>query len=125
MESIDAILIALPPRPPRTALEPYAAVIVELVNRGWSYRDIAKLLGDRFNLATSRSSVHRLVKRQNSFRQTVSPMPSGSQNQRAEDPNIVATRDPADTTAEPFRFDADEPLRLPESNRRPNASRGK
>ena len=43
-DDLQAILDRLPPKPPRSKLEPYAELIQELRKRGRSYRDIAGIL---------------------------------------------------------------------------------
>ncbi len=55
------ILDALPPKPPRSRLEPYAELIRELRNRRRTYREIAKVLNDHYRLNTSASTIHGFV----------------------------------------------------------------
>ncbi len=52
------ILDSLPPKRPRSRLEPYAELIEELRQRGTTYRKIAAILTERCQLQTSASTVH-------------------------------------------------------------------
>jgi IS30 family transposase len=61
-ERFQAILDNLPPKPPRSRLEPYWDLIRELRRRGRTYRDIAQLLAEKFEVAVSPSTVHDFVR---------------------------------------------------------------
>lgn len=56
------ILDALPPKPPRSRLEPYAELIFELHRRGRTYREIARILSEQCSFQTSRSTVNDFVR---------------------------------------------------------------
>jgi IS30 family transposase len=45
--TLQAILDSLPPKAPRSRLEPYTALITELRRRGWSYADVARVLEEK------------------------------------------------------------------------------
>ncbi len=57
------ILNEHPPRRSRSRLEPYAELILELRNRGRSFREIAELLGEKFDVAVTAAGVHHFVRR--------------------------------------------------------------
>jgi hypothetical protein len=61
-EIFRAILDALPPKPSRSRLEPYAELIFELHRRGRTYREIARILTTQCNFQTSRSTVNDFVR---------------------------------------------------------------
>ena len=56
------ILDSLPPKPPRSRLEPYAELINELRHRGTTYRNTAKILAEECQLEVSASTVHDFVR---------------------------------------------------------------
>ncbi len=60
-EKFRAILDALPPKPPRSRLEPYRELIRELRNRGRTYREIAQVLEEHCRLSVAPSTVHGFV----------------------------------------------------------------
>ena len=60
---LSHFLDSLPPRPPRSRLEPFAALIDELRRRGWTYRQLARLLAEKCQLHTSASNIHHFVTR--------------------------------------------------------------
>jgi hypothetical protein len=41
---------ASPGKPPRSRLEPYRELIEELRRRGWTYRDIAHILAEKWQV---------------------------------------------------------------------------
>lgn len=61
-ETFQAILDSLPPKPPRSKLEPYAELIHELRRRGRSYREIAAILGERCGVRVGIHTVHNFVR---------------------------------------------------------------
>src|SRR5579864_9456177 len=56
------ILDSLPPKRPRSRLEPYAELIAELRQRGTTHRKIAAILTERCQLQTSASTVHDFLR---------------------------------------------------------------
>ena len=60
-DEFQAILDGLPPKPPRSRLEPYAELILEMRHRGRSYREIASVLNQHYDLGTAASTVHGFV----------------------------------------------------------------
>jgi IS30 family transposase len=61
-KQLEDILNSLPPRAPRSRLEPYADLIDEMRRRSWTFRDIARVLGEKCNVEVSPSNVHHFVK---------------------------------------------------------------
>jgi hypothetical protein len=56
------ILESLPPKPPRSKLEPHRELIRELRRKGRTYREVARLFNDRFGLYVAPSTLHSFVK---------------------------------------------------------------
>src|ERR1022692_35631 len=61
-DDIQAILDRLPPKPPRSKLEPYAELIQELRLRGRSYRDIASILTACCGVSAGAHTVYSFVR---------------------------------------------------------------
>jgi hypothetical protein len=67
-----AILESLPPKVPRSRLEPYRELIREMRRRGRTYREIAQVLDERCQVQVAASTVHEFVRR----RSRPKPVPS-------------------------------------------------
>ena len=52
----------LPPKPPRSKLEPHRDLIRELRRKGQTYRDVARLFQEWLGLYVAPSTLHSLVK---------------------------------------------------------------
>jgi hypothetical protein len=52
----------LPPKPPRSKLEPHRDLIRELRRKGQTYRDVARLFQERLGLCVAPSTLHSFVK---------------------------------------------------------------
>ena len=52
----------LPPKPPRSKLEPHRDLIRELRRKGQTYRDVARLFQERLGLYVAPSTLHSFVK---------------------------------------------------------------
>jgi IS30 family transposase len=63
--TFQAILDSLPPKEPRSKLEPYAELILELRRRERSYREIASILTDRCGVKTGAHTVYSFVRVRN------------------------------------------------------------
>ena len=128
-DRFEDILDTLPDKRPRSCLEPYGKLIDELRRRGRTYRDIAHILAERFQLRVWASTVQRFVRIQlrarrkpQERRMPESPSPrkviSGGAAQVSADEvrqRIEALKRrpvPTDTTPERFHYDPTEPLRL-------------
>ena len=60
-ERFQAILDSLPPKPPRSRLEPYWELIREMRRRGRTYREIAQVLSDKCQVVVATSTIHDFV----------------------------------------------------------------
>ena len=136
---LSEILDRLPPKPPRSRLDPHAALIEELRRRGRTYREIARVLAEDCQVQTSPSNIYYFVRlREREARQAkvqeakqdqagsfgsskVASSRRTVRNTVAEGnpPNDVAQRIAAfkqrkvpEPTSVGFHFDPDEPLRL-------------
>lgn len=61
-ERFQAILDSLPPKLPRSRLEPYSELIRELRRRGRTYREIAQVLAEKCQVGVVPSTVHDFVR---------------------------------------------------------------
>ncbi len=61
-KKLKHVLDSLPPKPPRSRLEPYTDLIVEMRRRNWPYRAIARVLGEKCHVRASPSNVHHFLK---------------------------------------------------------------
>lgn len=100
-QDFEEILANLPAKRARSRLEPYAALINELRDRGWGYRDIVRVLAEKCDVQTSVSNLHHFV-RQHSSRQTL-------EARWSIQPKTPAT---PDSEEQFFEFDAEKPLKL-------------
>ncbi len=60
--TLQAILDSLPPKVPRSRLEPYRELIREMRRRGRTYREIAQVLAERCEVTVAPSTVHDFVR---------------------------------------------------------------
>jgi hypothetical protein len=130
-ERFQAILDNLPPKPPRSRLEPYWELIRELRRRGRTYRDIAQLLAEKFEVAVSPSTVHDFVRVRTRPRQRsqqvelpavempaseTATVPDGANEATAdvkERIEAIRRRPPPETTSKRrFEYDESAPLKL-------------
>src|ERR1700721_1705433 len=138
-DKVNEILDRLPPKPPRSRLDPHAALIEELRRRGRTYREIARVLAEDCQVQTSPSNIYYFVRlrareaKQAKARQAKQDQtgPLGSSKvasaqttvrntaAKANVPNDFAQRIAAlkqrkvpQPTSVGFYFDPDEPLRL-------------
>ena len=80
-EKFQIILSSLPQKAPRSRLEPYRELIDELRERGRTYQEIAQILTEKCQVATSRSAVNdfvRVRKRRKSKQPTARPQESNN-----------------------------------------------
>jgi hypothetical protein len=61
-DKFQDILDSLPKKPPRSRLEPYRELIVELRRRGRTYRDIARILAEKCKIQMAASTIHDFVR---------------------------------------------------------------
>ncbi len=65
------ILDGLPPKPPRSRLEPYRVLIEKLRRRRRTYREIACILAEKCDVRVSLSALHDFVRRRSLERLSV------------------------------------------------------
>jgi len=130
------ILDSLPPKQPRSRLEPYAELIEKLRQRGTTYRTIAAILTERCQLHSSASTVHDFLRVRTPMktpakrgRTAVSRMRDATRRaprlSRAQG-NVQPPEDvqrriaalkmrsaPAKPKSKEFQYDPEEPLHLP------------
>ena len=61
-DTFQDILDSLPARPSRSRLEPYGGLIEELLRRGRTYREVARILAEKCQLQVSISTIHDFVR---------------------------------------------------------------
>ena len=123
------ILEELPNRGARSSLDPLRELILEMRRRGYSYREISRLLAERCDLKISHAAIHNFVRRQSRTPDTESSSdrPHGvTKRERESGGNAIDRRDvrariaalkgritPSASTEETeYRFDPDQPLRM-------------
>ena len=85
---IEALLHGLPARAARSGLEPYRKLVLEMRQRNFSYRQIAKLLADRCGFEISHSAIHDFVRKHG-------PTPPLAEASGAEEPACLNTSSPS------------------------------
>lgn len=140
-DNFEDVLDSLPEKPPRSRLEPYCELIVELRRRKRTYREILDVLAEKCNLRVSISTLHDFVReRAKEARRAEKVLRTTMREKRDQNQGVVSPRAktpklrhdqpsddeirrriaalkqrpkpiPADTTKE-FEYDPDEPLRL-------------
>jgi hypothetical protein len=142
MHHFEEILRNLPQKPDRSRLDPYGGLIEELLDSGWTYRAVARILVDKCNLHASISTIHHFMrrrakaKRNSSKRHRTAPCsdPEASLTARTEEEGNSTTETktvdgsiyqriaalkqqrpaPIQNTDKLFHYDPDKPLRLPQ-----------
>jgi len=137
-DSLKDILESLPQKPPRSRMEPYRELIDELRRVGRTYREISAILAEKCELRVTASAVHDFVRRRrkagqreerSEWKLPTANRPASTKAARSGilDMSMVGQRIAAlkQKGAEPrtlpvgFAFDADEPLRLMQSDEKP------
>jgi hypothetical protein len=134
------VLDSLPPKSPRSRLEPYGDLIHKLRRRGRTYREIVDILAAQCGLRVSVSTLHDFVrlqsiqKRRRKDRKAAKPnrghrvIPTRTMtrvDQGSPAPDEIQERisdlrrraTVVEPSPESFDYDPDEPLRLPRSVR--------
>ena len=88
----DRILDSLPEKRSRSRLQPYGALIRELLRRNRTYREIASVLLDRFQIHASISTIHDFVRRW-----TIPAKSGPTKTEKAQKPRKDPTRISAKT----------------------------
>ena len=137
----EQVLNSLPPKKPRSRLEPYRELIREMRKRRCSYREIAKVLHDNFGVPVAASTVNNFVmsrlNAQNRSERNRQSLPGRIQKERVDSfgqPRIPQdtfrcvedlkqpTRSKSERTVL-FHYDEEEPLRIiPKAERSPTTS---
>jgi hypothetical protein len=134
-DQVRQLLNELPERGPRSRLDTFRDLIVEMRNRQYSYRDISRFLGERCGVQISHNAVRNFLNRHCSELPEPSPAAPDRQNIReapligpkpaeprsGEQPQAVRDRIAAlkrrsqpTSDATSFRFDPAQPLTLPD-----------
>ncbi len=136
-EQLRQLLDKLPERRPRSRLDQYRELIMEMRKRRYSYREISRFLGERCGVGISHNAVRNFINR-HCFELAKAEPAQVSNRQRSPDSNAVHTDLPEALAAERpqavreridalkrrsqarenpgpgFRFDPAQPLRLPD-----------
>jgi hypothetical protein len=136
-DQVRQLLNELPERGPRSRLDPFRELIVEMRRRQYSYREISRFLVDRCGVEVSHNSVRNFLNRQCSESPEPSP-PDAPDSRRAGASRAIESESPEPRTGEQpqavrdriaalkrrsqsassagtgFRFDPAQPLRLPD-----------
>jgi hypothetical protein len=137
-DRLKDILESLPQKPPRSRMDPYRELIDELRRVGRTYREISAILAEKCELRVTASAVHDFVRRRRKgdrrAERSERKLPTANRPARGKaarggtfEMSIVEQRIAAlkQKGAEPrplnvgFAFDADEPLRLMQSDEKP------
>lgn len=134
------ILDGLPEKAPRSRLEPYRELILEMRRRGRPLREIARVLGEKCDVQVAPSTIHDFVRvarsteqkkelniknsRQHDAIRTENPSGAGSDDEvNRRIAALKARKAPTPTGPGRFQFISGEPLRLPsKSDRRQSAA---
>ena len=114
------ILNNLPDKPPRSRLAPYAELIDELFQRGWTYRGVAVAIEEKCGVRVSPSNLHHFVKKAKTKQKTACSFPSSSPSvtnglsEFSEQITGLKDRQPTKTVISDseFTFDPTVPLRI-------------
>ena len=108
----------LPPKPPRSKLEPHRDLIRELRRKGQTYRDVARLFQERLGLYVAPSTLHSFVKvrAKHRKREQFELPPIGTAPNSSPEPDRIAVLKAKSLEPKPngrrFVFRENEPLRL-------------
>jgi hypothetical protein len=138
-ERFQAILDSLPPKQPRSRLEPYWELIREMRRRGRTYREIAHVLADKCQVTVAASTIHDFVQLRSKNRsrkpqaelpsrpeaETTEPAPAAetAASGAASDDEVRARIDAIKRRPQPekpkrvFEYDENEPLRVIRENK--------
>ncbi len=96
--TLQAILDSLPPKEPRSRLEPYGMLITELRRRGRSYKDIAEVLAEKCQVKVAPSTIFDFVR----VRAKIKPkVRAGAAESKSSAAKGARTRTSAAATAPP------------------------
>jgi hypothetical protein len=115
---LQSIIESLPPKSPRSKLEPHRELIRELRRKGRTYREVAQLFRERLGLYVAPSTLHSFVKvRANHRKRTqfeLPPLDAAATESPALDRIAVLRAKPDTLKVKPTRFvfRENEPLTL-------------
>ena len=89
-DKFQAILDSLPPKPPRSRLEPYADLIHELRRRGRSYREITGILADRCGVRVGVHTLYNFVRVRTAASKKTKPAKAAASGGILWSPPVVA-----------------------------------
>lgn len=113
---LSAILDELPDKRPRSRLEPYRELIIELRSRKLTFQDIAEVLAQKCGVRVTGSGIHDFLRRRNL--QAKVSMTSSQQRPSAQGrynrpiSELREGRGAQEGNTAPFEFDPSEPLKL-------------
>ena len=139
-ERFQAILDNLPPKQPRSRLEPYWELIREMRRRGRTYREIAHVLADKCHVTVAASTVHDFVqvRSKNRPRKSQAELPPRAKPEETSKPapaeetaasgpasqddvrsriEAVKRRPQPEKPKRVFEYDENEPLRVARDNK--------
>lgn len=131
------ILDSLPEKPPRSRLEPYRELILEMRRRGRPLREIVHVLGEKCGIHVVPSTVHDFVKaalledapkdktaiEENAKQNAVRARRSTNADQVEDRIAALKSRKLSDPkTPERFHFVSGEPLRIQKASKTPKAA---
>lgn len=107
----------LPPKSPRSKLEPHRELIRELRRKGQTYRDIARIFEERLHLSVAPSTIHSFVKVRGKHRKQVQfELPPATAKASSPENEPIAALKTKPTAQEAkrtrFVFRENEPLTL-------------
>jgi IS30 family transposase len=111
-QSVQDTLAELPPKPPRSRLEPHVELIQELRRRKWTFQQIADILAEKVSIRVTGSAVHDFLRRRN---RAANPKKVGGDARIHSERRTIGAGSPID--GDHFEFSADEPLRILPKNR--------
>jgi hypothetical protein len=113
-----AELSDLPPKPPRSKLEPHREPIRELRRKGRTYREVSRLFAERLGMQVAPSTLHSFVKVRSRHRKQVQfelpavELPSAQPQASARPAAFKAKPTPQESKHSRFVFCENEPLTL-------------
>ena len=88
----DRILDSLPEKRSRSRLEPYGVLIKELLRRRRTYREIAFILLDRFQVRASISTIHDFVRRWSALDKSSRTRTEKVRKKAGKDPTSISVK---------------------------------
>jgi len=126
---LSAILDELPDKRPRSRLEPYRELIIELRSRKLTFQDIAEVLAEKCGVRVTGSGVHDFLRRRR--RQANASLGNSQQTLSAKNcfartiSKLHEGGGVDEETTQAFEFDPNQPLKLKEAVRTGSPGRKK